>query len=251
MALEPLLITRADLVKYTAINGNVDSDKFLQFIKIAQEIHIQNYLGTKLFDRLKSDVQKVIVKTPSGIALNNSGTGYGGDLDDVDTIAQAPSVGTGLQISYTVLAGSIASFTFGDSLGSGYNVGDIVTINAGNGDAEIEITALYSIPLAYYNLLEKYVKPMLVHWALYEFLPFSAYTIANKGVYKHNAENTTNVDKAEIDMLCAKQMDIAEQYTNRFLDYMSFNSNSFPEYRSNTNEDVYPSTNNNFSGWYL
>ena len=42
---EALLISRSDIVKYTAMNGNVDTDKFIQYIKIAQDTHIQNYLG--------------------------------------------------------------------------------------------------------------------------------------------------------------------------------------------------------------
>jgi hypothetical protein len=42
-----LWIKREDLVRNTAIGGNVDTDKFIQFIKIAQEIHIQNYTGTE------------------------------------------------------------------------------------------------------------------------------------------------------------------------------------------------------------
>ncbi len=37
-----LFIKRSDLVKNTILNGNVDTDKFIQFIKIAQEMHIQN-----------------------------------------------------------------------------------------------------------------------------------------------------------------------------------------------------------------
>jgi hypothetical protein len=41
-----LFIKRSDLVKNTALNANVDTDKFIQFIALAQEIHIQNYLGT-------------------------------------------------------------------------------------------------------------------------------------------------------------------------------------------------------------
>ena len=45
---EALLITRDDLVRFTSVNGNVDTDKFIQYIKIAQDIHIQNYLGTEL-----------------------------------------------------------------------------------------------------------------------------------------------------------------------------------------------------------
>jgi hypothetical protein len=51
-----LLITRDDLVRFTAVNGNVDTDKFIQFVKIAQDIHIQNYLGTKLLQKIQADI---------------------------------------------------------------------------------------------------------------------------------------------------------------------------------------------------
>ena len=64
---QALLITDADLVKFTATNGNVDVDKFVQFIKIAQDIHIQNYLGTKLLEKIEADI---IAGTLSGNYLN-------------------------------------------------------------------------------------------------------------------------------------------------------------------------------------
>ena len=51
-----LFISRTDLVKNTIIDGNVDTDKFIQFIKIAQEIHITNYLGSKLYDKISADI---------------------------------------------------------------------------------------------------------------------------------------------------------------------------------------------------
>jgi hypothetical protein len=51
-----LFITRNDLVKNSILNGNVDTDKFIQFIKIAQQMHIQNYLGTKLYDKISDDI---------------------------------------------------------------------------------------------------------------------------------------------------------------------------------------------------
>ena len=51
-----LFINRTDLVKNTIINGSVDLDLFIQFIKIAQEQHIQNYLGTKLYDKIAKDI---------------------------------------------------------------------------------------------------------------------------------------------------------------------------------------------------
>jgi len=164
---EALFITRDDIVKYTALNGNVDTDKFIQFIKIAQDIHIQNYLGSKLFQKLQADV----------------------------------------------IAGTLA----------------------GN----------------YLSLVTTYVKPMLIHWGMVEYLPFAAYTIANKGVYKHSSENAENVDKNEVDYLLEKERSIAQHYTERFIDYMSFNQTLFPEYRANKNNDMFPDSNNNNIGWYL
>lgn len=164
---EALLIGRDELVKFTAVNGNVDTDKFIQFIKIAQDIHIQNYLGTKLLRKIQNDI------------INNTLSGL------------------------------------------------------------------------YEELVIKYVQPMLIHWALVEYLPFSAYTIANKGVYKHTSENSDSVDRGEVSLLIEKQRDIAENYTSRFIDYMCFHTTDFPEYLTGKNEDVQPSTKNNFSGWYL
>ena len=52
----PLFISPDDLVKRTAINGNVDRDQMVQFIKIAQDLHIQSLVGTALYNKLKSDV---------------------------------------------------------------------------------------------------------------------------------------------------------------------------------------------------
>lgn len=164
---EALFITRQDLVRLTALNGNTDTDKFIQYIKIAQDIHIQNYLGTNLFDKLKSDIEN-------------------------DTLADP-----------------------------------------------------------YLTLLEVYVKPMLIHWAMVEYLPFAAYTIANKGVYKHSSENSENVDKLEIDFLVNKERSIAEHYTERFIQYMNFNQIDFPEYNTNSNGNMFPDDINNYGGWIL
>ena len=54
MAATVLFINRNDLVKNTIIDGNVQADKLMHFVKIAQEIHIQHYLGTDLYDKIGS-----------------------------------------------------------------------------------------------------------------------------------------------------------------------------------------------------
>ena len=59
-----LFINRTDLIRNSIIDGNVDTDKFIQFIKVAQEIEIRNYLGTKLYEKLQTDI------AGSGVAGN-------------------------------------------------------------------------------------------------------------------------------------------------------------------------------------
>ena len=83
------------------------------------------------------------------------------------------------------------------------------------------------------------------------YLPWAAYTIANKGVYKHGAENSESVDKTEVDFLVEKERQTAQDYTQRLQDYICFNQSLFPEYNQNTNADVSPDSDNYFTGWVL
>jgi hypothetical protein len=162
-----LFVSRDEIVKFTALNGNIDTDNFIQWVKVAQDIHIQSYLGTKLFKKINDDL----------------------------------------------VAGTLA----------------------GN----------------YLSLSNVYIKPMLIHWSMVEYLPFAAYTISNKGVYKHNSETSDTVNKEEIDFLVEKERSIAENYSRRFIDYMSFNQSLYPEYNTNSNADVYPTKESDFTGWVL
>ena len=162
-----LFISRTDLVKNTILDGNVDTDKFIQFIKIAQEIHIQNYLGTDLYNKISADI----------IASNLSG--------------------------------------------------------------------------AYLTLVNSYIQPMLIHYAMADYLPFAAYQVKNGGVFKHTSENAESVEKNEIDYLVNKERDFAEYYTRRLIDFITFNINSYPEYNTNNNEDIYPDKDALYHGWVL
>jgi hypothetical protein len=242
---EALLITRNDVVKFTAMNGNVDTDNFIQYVKIAQDIHIQNYLGTDLLEKLKSEIILAASGIPTAITISNQGTGY----TTGTAINTTSATGTGLKLNITAAGGLITAATI-NTAGTGYTVGNTATVTGGTNGA-VTISSIYTIPTDYNNLLVNYVKPMLIHWAMVEYLPFAAYTIANKGVYKHNSENATNVEKVEIDFLIEKERSIAQHYTERFIDYISFNNDLFPEYNSNSNGDMYPDTNNNYTGWYL
>ena len=66
--MKALFITSEELKKKSIIGGNVDADKFVQFIEVAQDTHIQNYLGTKLYVKLQS----LIINNTIGDAENSN-----------------------------------------------------------------------------------------------------------------------------------------------------------------------------------
>ena len=92
---------------------------------------------------------------------------------------------------------------------------------------------------------------MLLHWSLVEYLPFGSVSIGNGGIFQKNPENSTAITKEHVDYLVEKARTTSQFYTNRFIDYMQSNNNLFPEYYSNTNEDMYPDDVANFGGWVL
>ena len=51
--MKALFISIADLKAKSIIDGNTDADKLIHQIEVAQDMHIQNYLGGKLYDRLQ------------------------------------------------------------------------------------------------------------------------------------------------------------------------------------------------------
>ena len=54
-----LFINRTDLIRNSIMDGNVDTDKFIQFIKIAQEIDVQQLMGTKMYDGLTAAIPNI------------------------------------------------------------------------------------------------------------------------------------------------------------------------------------------------
>ena len=52
--MKALFITIQDLKAKSIISGNTDADKLIHFVEVAQDIHIQNYLGGKLYDKLQA-----------------------------------------------------------------------------------------------------------------------------------------------------------------------------------------------------
>lgn len=70
-----LFITTTDLKKRSIVSGNLDPDKIVQFIEVAQDTHIQNYLGGKLYKKMQTLI--------TGDTINQAGNAdYKTLLDD-------------------------------------------------------------------------------------------------------------------------------------------------------------------------
>ena len=104
----------------------------------------------------------------------------------------------------------------------------------------------------YLTLLNDYIKPMLLHWSMVEYLPYAGVNIANGGIYTKNPENSTALSKEHVDSLVERSRTTAQFYTNRFIDWMQNNAAGLiPEYYSNSQEDMYPDDVADFGGWVL
>ena len=170
--MKALFISIADLKAKSIIDGNTDADKLIHQIEVAQDMHIQNYLGGRLYDKL----QDLILS---------------GDID-------LPA----------------------------------------NSD--------------YKDLRDDYVKPMLIWFTQLEYLPFAMFKIDNGGINRHRGQESDTVDFRDVDRMQSKITDRAEFYTKRFIDYICFNSQKFPEYNNNSNGDMYPDKDaDSFSSFVL
>ena len=81
----------------------------------------------------------------------------------------------------------------------------------------------------YFNLVKDYVKDMLIYWAMVEYLPYAGVNITNGGIYTHNPENATALDKDRVDYVIENNRTNAKHYTNRCIDYICYNTNLLPE----------------------
>lgn len=163
-----LFINKTDFVQNTILNGNVDADLFMNFIKIAQQMHIQNYLGTQLYNTITTKI------------TNNTLTGD------------------------------------------------------------------------YLMLVKDYIQPMLIHFAMVDYLPFANYQIRNGGVFKHRTDNSESTTKDELDILVQKHRTFADFYAQRFVDYMGiYASSKFPDYWTNRDSDMFPDTKPSPVSWVL
>jgi len=152
-----LLISEAKLKAFTDINNNLDPALMKSTIREAQIIHITRLLGTKLYDRILSDVD------------SNQLTGN------------------------------------------------------------------------YKTLVDDYIQDALLYWSYYESLEAIYLRPRNNGLLQpQGGDNSLSVDMMVYDKKRQSVKNKAEYFSERLVDFLCFNNNLFPEYGTETNDDIYP-----------
>lgn len=105
----------------------------------------------------------------------------------------------------------------------------------------------------YKTLLDDYIAPTLIYWALNECLNYVRYKIMNKGITVQNSDNSNPAELEDIKYFQSTIMNKAEFKQERLIAYLVENDTTFPEYIApNTDyDDIAPSTNGYFSGMQL
>ena len=160
MAQTALLVSEQRMKQWTQLDDNVRLNEITPHILQAQDIYLQNVLGTKLYDRLKAGV-----------------------------------------------------------------IADDLTADEG-------------------TLLNEYVGPTLMQYALYLMLPSIKYKIANQGILNGTSEETSPTTLDELKYLRQSTLDTAEFYSKRLTKYFMDNPNLFPEYQNPGTDGMMPDKRN-------
>jgi hypothetical protein len=68
----------------------------------------------------------------------------------------------------------------------------------------------------YLTLFNDYVKPIVKHQTVAQYIEIASYMVDNGGIYKHTAENKEIVSKEEVQYLSQKSKALAQTYIKRF-----------------------------------
>ncbi len=165
MSYTVLLVSEQRLKQWTNLDDNVRVEEITPFIIQAQDIYIQNILGTLFYTRLKE-----------GVVAN--------DLNANET-----------------------------------------------------------------TILQDYIAPTLMQFALYMLMPGLKYNLLDKGILSGTSEESAGINLDELKYLRQSVLDTAEFYATRLREFLYDNPGMFPQYTNPGTDGMYPDKSSQyFSG---
>lgn len=102
----------------------------------------------------------------------------------------------------------------------------------------------------YLLLLDRFIRRATCWWAMYEVLPHLYVKTDNGSLVQHTSEDTTTISESSYEKYREQTRQKAMFFTARMVDYLCYNQSLFPEYLTNTQNQMWSDTNvypsNNF-----
>jgi hypothetical protein len=93
----------------------------------------------------------------------------------------------------------------------------------------------------YESLVKNYVQDALIYWSYYESLESIYLRPRNNGLLQpQGGDNSLSVDMLVYDKKRQSVKNKAEYFSERLVEYLCFNNDLFPEYGTETNEQIVP-----------
>lgn len=93
----------------------------------------------------------------------------------------------------------------------------------------------------YKELLDNYIQDVLIYYSYYTALEYIYLRPRNNGLLQpQGGDNALAVDMQMYDKKRTSVQNKAEYFAERLVDYLCYNNNLFPEYGTETNEEIVP-----------
>jgi hypothetical protein len=92
----------------------------------------------------------------------------------------------------------------------------------------------------YATLLDNYVRKATVWWAMLELIPNLYVKLDNGGLVIRTSDATAPISDSDLHREMENARQNAQFYTTRMVEYLCNNSSLFPEYSSNSENDMLP-----------
>ena len=105
-----------------------------------------------------------------------------------------------------------------------------------------------TVTVANAYILDEYIGPMLIQYAMAMAIPFIKYRFVNKGILSPKSETADSVELEEVKYLVAEVKNSAQQYAFLLQRYLYFHSQDYPLWNTALAQDgVIPDKGNTFS----
>ena len=104
----------------------------------------------------------------------------------------------------------------------------------------------------YQTLVNTWVAPCIAYFTYIDLMDDVGIPLDRGGVYRNSSVNTTTANLEEMNRLAQVQRKRAEFFSERLVSYLCNNSTLFPEFTTNSDEDISPLNNPSpFDSLYL